>query len=187
MGVESSPEGDTSRVGCSARLRVDVRVRRWTERGNRDHDGAEPGSAAAHDHQAAVTATAATAATAASTSGRDLRAATTTAACGFHATTRQATPPTRRPSTRATEKEEGGRTGGDHVRTAAAARNHAGAADVPRPDGRGGGEPEFGIVLEPPAASPRHRARAVAGRGRDRADPTRTFAKACRDRGLRAT
>ena len=117
LGIKSSPEGDTSCVGCSTRLRVDVRVRRWTERGKRDHDGAQPGSAAAHDHQAAVTAAAASTA---SSSGRDLRAAAT-AACGCHATTRQATPPARRSPTGATEKEKGSCSGVDHIWAAFAA------------------------------------------------------------------
>jgi hypothetical protein len=184
VGVESSPEGDTSCVFRSARLRVDLRVRRRTERGYRNHDGAQPRSAAGHDHEAAVTTTASAASTT-STSGPDLCAATSPA-CGSHATTRSAAPPTRGPPTCATEKEEGGRTGDDDVWTATAPRNHAAAAGVSRGDGRAGGEPQLGIVLEPLAASPRDRARALADRGRNSADPTRTSAKACRDRGLRA-
>lgn len=86
VGVESSPEGDTSCVFRSARLRVDVRVRRRTERGHRNHDGAQPGSAATHDHEAALAATAA-ASTTTSASATDLRAATS-AACCFDTTTR---------------------------------------------------------------------------------------------------
>jgi hypothetical protein len=173
VGVESSPEGDTSCVFRSARLRVDLRVRRRTERGYRNHDGAQPRSAAGHDHEAAVTTTASAASTT-STSSPDPCA------------TRSAAPPTRGPPTCATEKEEGGRTGDDDVRTASAARNHAGEAGVSWPDGRAGGEPQLGILLESPAASPRDRPGALADRGRDRADPTGAPAKACGDRGLRA-
>jgi hypothetical protein len=125
MGVRSSRSGRATCLSRSARLRVDVCVRRRIARGYWDDDCAQPGSGA-HDHAALASATAASLAAATSASGPDVRApaaapaATTSAGCVFQAA-RQAAPSARRPPALEGEEEDGGGACRDEDRTASPA------------------------------------------------------------------